>query len=150
VSFDAFEQLDLEIFWDENRAYVLIYCVYALAVLGVATVVERRIQISDVAFGTLAVANLAIWALSVALFVLGMLVTGWLSGLFGGEVGAFVVMTVSSFALLYLAGRCCLHYFEIRLGSPNWFCALTSVALLIPYVGFHVFVFILGSADWRH
>jgi hypothetical protein len=141
---------DLEIFWSENRAYTLLYCIYALVVLGVAAYVERRLQLSDVATGTLAIANVAIWVLSILLFASGMLVTGWYSDLFGGEVGAFVVMLLASFAILYVAGRWCLHHFEIRLGSPSLFCALTSVALLLPYVGFHVFMFILASADWRH
>ena len=150
MAFDALEQLDLEIFWEETRAYALLYCVYALAVLAIATYVERRLQISEAATGTLVSANLIVWVTSVVLFVLGMLVTGWLSDLFGGEPSAFVVMLLASFALLYLSGRWCLHLFEIRLASPNLFCTLTSAALLIPYTGFHVFVFILGSADWRH
>lgn len=152
AEFGAFllERRDLEIFWQEDRAYILLYCVYSLVVLSVVLYFERRLQLSDVATGNLAIANLTIWVLSVVLFALGMLVTGWLSEFFGGEVGTFVLMVLSSFALLYLAGRWSLHHFEIRLGSPNLFCTFTSVALLVPYVGFHLFLFALASADWRN
>ena len=144
------EEIDLGIFWSENRAYILLYCVYALLVLALVSYFERKLQLSDGAGSTVASANAVIWVLSVVLFALGMFVTGWLSDLFGGEVGAFVVTLFASFAALFFAGRWCLDHFGIRLGSPNLVCGWSSVALLTPYVAFHVFVFILGSADWRH
>lgn len=135
----------INLFWQEMRAYFLVYCGYALVVFLVTGFLDRAWQQSSVPLSgvmganALAFAGTAVWLL-VAMFI-STTAYRWL----GGEIPAAVVMTLVGIPVLAFLNVTVKGAWGIEFASPWLGSGVLGGVLYLPFVGMWAFTIALGS-----
>jgi hypothetical protein len=138
----------VQVFLEESVSYLFAYAIYAILVGSIVAFIEYEQQQSDLGVRDLLLLNGSHWVLANVVFAVSMFLAGWGPKLLGSEFVSSVITAVIALGLLYAAKSFVVHYYELEMASPQMTCALSSLALLVPYIVFSVFLFVIRSADF--
>jgi hypothetical protein len=137
---------NISIFWGESAAYVALYSVFALIVCAVVSGLEFHNQTSDLALTRIIMKGSILMLAAVSSLVLVFYVVSWHSKILGGEVLTTILLAVLWLVLMVMVNKFLMEWLGLSFASPVSYTFIPILVLISPFLIFHVFVFILGSA----